>query len=114
MNPDGNQYSWYENGEAKGIAAARCVGKLQRIAVIDDGVTVKEILNNEWPNAENCVGERYGRNVCRDWSNENVDGALLMTYTAQKLARDDTQKPPPRGSCARCIDVPADGRTLRG
>ena len=22
---------------------------------------------------------------------ENVDGALLMTYTAQKLARDDTQ-----------------------
>ncbi len=27
MNPDGNQYSWYENGEAKGIAAARCVGK---------------------------------------------------------------------------------------
>ena len=27
MNPDGNPYSWYENGEVKGIAAARCVGK---------------------------------------------------------------------------------------
>lgn len=58
-------------------------GKLQRIAVIDDGVTVKEILNNEWPkDTDECVQRLV---------NENVDGALLMTYTAQKLARDDTQ-----------------------
>ena len=58
-------------------------GKLQRIAVIDDRVTVKEILNNEWPkDTDECVQRLV---------NENVDGALLMTYTAQKLARDDTQ-----------------------
>ena len=58
-------------------------GKLQRIVVIDDGVTVKEILNNEWPkDTDECVQRLV---------NENVDGALLMTYTAQKLARDDTQ-----------------------
>ena len=58
-------------------------GKLQRIAVIDDGVTVKEILNNEWPkDTDECVQRLV---------NENVDGALLMTYTAQKLARDDMQ-----------------------
>ena len=58
-------------------------GKLQRIAVIDDSVTVKEILNNEWPkDTVECVQRLV---------NENVDGALLMTYTAQKLARDDTQ-----------------------
>ena len=58
-------------------------GKLQRIAVIDDSVTVKEILNNEWPkDTDECVQRLV---------NENVDGALLMTYTAQKLARDDTQ-----------------------
>ena len=58
-------------------------GKLQRIAVIDDGVTVKEILNNEWPkDTDECVQRLV---------NENVDGALLMTYTAQRLARDDMQ-----------------------
>ena len=58
-------------------------GKLQRIAVIDDSVTVKEILNNEWPkDTDECVQRLV---------NENVDGALLMTYTAQKLARDDMQ-----------------------
>lgn len=58
-------------------------GKLQRIAVIDDSVKVKEILNNEWPkDTDECVQRLV---------NENVDGALLMTYTAQKLARDDTQ-----------------------
>lgn len=58
-------------------------GKLQRIAVIDDSVMVKEILNNEWPkDTDECVQRLV---------NENVDGALLMTYTAQKLARDDTQ-----------------------
>ena len=83
-------------------------GKLQRIAVIDDGVTVKEILNNEWPNAE-IVSVKDTDECVQRLVNENVDGALLMTYTAQKLARDDTH-----GSCARCIDVPADGRTLRG
>ena len=65
-------------------------GKLQRIAVIDDGVTVKEILNNEWPNAE-IVSMKDTDECVQRLVNENVDGALLMTYTAQKLARDDTQ-----------------------
>ncbi len=158
MNPDGNPYSWYENGEAKGIAAdlfrrtaeqlgldyeivsvkdraeylemlssgavdvwmdmdgddvhqgdskykmtepymnttvsilrrRGASGKLQRIAVIDDGVTVKEILSNEWPNAE-IVSVKDTDECVQKLVNENVDGALLMTYTAQKLARDDTQ-----------------------
>lgn len=65
-------------------------GKLQRIVVIDDGVTVKEILNNEWPNAE-IVSVKDTDECVQRLVNENVDGALLMTYTAQKLARDDTQ-----------------------
>ena len=50
--------------------------------VIDDGVTVKEILNNEWPNAEI---------VSVKDTDECVQRLVLMTYTAQKLARDDTQ-----------------------
>lgn len=65
-------------------------GKLQRIAVIDDSVTVKEILNNEWPNAE-IVSVKDMDECVQRLVNENVDGALLMTYTAQKLTRDDTQ-----------------------
>ena len=65
-------------------------GKLQRIAVIDDGVTVKEILNNEWSNAE-IVSVKDTDECVQRLVNENVDGALLMTYTAQKLARDDMQ-----------------------
>lgn len=65
-------------------------GKLQRIAVIDDSVTVKEILNNEWSNAE-IVSVKDTDECVQRLVNENVDGALLMTYTAQKLARDDMQ-----------------------
>ena len=52
--------------------------------VIDDGVTVKEILNNEWPNAE-IVSVKDTDECVQRLVNENVDGALLM------LARDDTQ-----------------------
>lgn len=74
-------------------------GKLQRIAVIDDSVTVKEILNNEWPkDTDECVQRLV---------NENVDGALLMTYTAQKLARDDTQ------NRLRVEAVPGESMSLR-
>ncbi|WP_156338062.1 hypothetical protein [Fusicatenibacter saccharivorans] len=72
-----------KTGRQKELRRRGASGKLQRIAVIDDSVTVKEILNNEWPkDTDECVQRLV---------NENVDGALLMTYTAQKLARDDTQ-----------------------
>ena len=158
MNPDGNPYSWYEDGEAKGIAAdlfrktaerlgldyeivqvkdraeylemissgavdvwmdmdgddvhqgesnykmtepymntttsilrrRGASGKLQKIAVIDDGITAKEILSTEWPNATIVMVEDTDECV-QKLATEEVDGALLMTYTAQKLARDDTQ-----------------------
>lgn len=74
-----------KTGRQKELRRRGASGKLQRIAVIGDGVTVKEILNNEWPkDTDECVQRLV---------NENVDGALLMTYTAQKLARDDTQNP---------------------
>ena len=53
-------------------------------------MTVKEILNNEWPNAE-IVSMKDTDECVQRLVNANVDGALLMTYTAPKLARDDTQ-----------------------
>lgn len=79
-----------KTGRQKELRRRGASGKLQRIAVIDDGVTVKEILNNEWSNAE-IVSVKDTDECVQRLVNENVDGALLMTYTAQKLARDDMQ-----------------------
>lgn len=157
MNPDGNPYSWYEDGEAHGIVADLFTatakklgldyeivpvsdnseyeellnsgsvdiwmdlnsyyedegeykykitapylttsvsvvhrrgssGKMKRIAIIGDNIATNEIISSVWPDAEivslNSVYE------CSQQIIENkIDGALLMSYTAQKLARDDT------------------------
>ena len=73
-----------KTGRQKELRRRGASGKLQRIAVIDDGVTVKEILNNEWPNAE-IVSVKDTDECVQRLVNENVDGALLMTYTAQRL-----------------------------
>lgn len=158
MNPDGNPYSWYEDGQAKGIAADifRAVaqrlgldheiipvsdraeytellksgeadiwmdmdhyygegqvkykmtdpylkttvsvlkrrgssGKIERLAIVDDkDISVKEMVSNTWPDAE-VVKVSDNKQCAKEILNGNVDGALLLTYTAQKLARDDIQ-----------------------
>lgn len=157
MNPDAAPYSWYENGEAKGILAdifrttaenlgldyeilpvndmeayrkmildgtvdiwmdmdnayeeftnykitdpylATTVsllhrrgvssGKMQTIAIVENNTSVRRTIAANWPEAEiivvnsleECVGEiLHGR----------ADGALLMTYKAQRLAQQDVQ-----------------------
>lgn len=159
MNPDGKPYSWYEDGEARGIAAdmfravARKLGlsyeilevsdrteymealssgdvdiwidmdcyyeeegvikykmtdpyltttvsvlrrrgssgKVKSLAIVDgNDISVKEILAVTWPDAEVVDAEDNGQCV-KEILNGNVDGALLLTYTAQKLAREDVQ-----------------------
>lgn len=65
-------------------------GKLKKIAVIDDGTSMREILDNEWPNATVLTMENT-EECLQKLGAEEVDGVLLMSYTAQKLARDDTQ-----------------------
>lgn len=158
MNPDANPYSWYENGEAKGIVAdifkktaetlgldyeivptsdreeylqkiENCEadiwmdissygnekevsgykttntymnttisilrnrgssGKIQKIAVMNNNVAAREIISDTWPNAE--VTELSNTRECvQKILSGSVDGALIMTYAAQKLARDDVQ-----------------------
>ena len=158
MNPDGVPYSWYEDGEARGIAAdifaataeelgleyeivpvadrqeylntlengdadvwldlcyydekestARykvtssylstsvsvlrsrgASGKIQKMAVIDDNASVQELIHQDWPDAE--IVEIDGTETgIQKILNGTVDGVLLMTYTAQKLAKDDIQ-----------------------
>lgn len=158
MNPDANPYSWYENGEACGIAAdifrataealelpyeivpvaskeeyealveagdvdiwmdmsggnedetgcryrltepylsttvsvLRVRGaseKIERLVADDEHISVREIVSSVWPDMEFTVvgmAEKCAQQVLAG----EADAALLMTYTAQRLARDDLQ-----------------------
>ena len=158
MNPDSEPYSWYEDGEAKGIAAdifrntaeklgldyeiipvsdreeylqkinageadvwldmhsydedkestgykttdsymnttvsilrnRGSSGKVTKLAVLDNTISMKEIVSETWPEAE--VVELANTSQCvQHILDGSVDGALLMTYTGQKLARTDVQ-----------------------
>ncbi len=158
MNPDTSPYSWYENGQAHGIAAdffratAEELGldyeivpvadrkeylaalasgdidiwmdfnggdeaenvykykttnsyltttvsvlrnrdaseKIHRLAVINSNTAVREILSTTWPDAEVFMVSDTKQCV-KELADGKVDGALLMTYTAQKLSSDDIQ-----------------------
>ena len=65
-------------------------GKFRKLALVNDNISMREIVSEMWPgveivildNNEDCVGEITAG---------NVDGALLMSYTAQELARNDVQ-----------------------
>ena len=65
-------------------------GKIKKLAVIDDNTAVKEILTQNWPNAKIITVDNTKQCIDQIVSG-NVDGAFLMSYTAQKLSRDDVQ-----------------------
>ena len=158
MNPDANPYSWYENGEAYGIAAdifkatakklnlkyeivpvstqkeyekainsgaidiwidqegyydddqARkykitdsyltssvsvlrrrgVTTKIKKIVVKNENIEVKEIVSSLWPSAKIVKADTL-EECKKKVLNGEVDGALLLTYTAQKLAGEDIQ-----------------------
>ena len=158
MNPDAKPYSWYEGGEARGIAAdvfratARELGlsyeilpvssreeyksmveagqvdvwidmdscyepvkssrykmtpayltttmsvlrargateKIEKIAVDGDHFSVREVIGNTWPKAEVLVADSLEE--CKKLVvTGQADGALLMSYSAQLLSREDVQ-----------------------
>lgn len=158
MNPNRNPYSWYENGEGKGIVAdifaltatklgldyeivpvaskekyekmlesgevdiwldvdsyyddegkykykitdsyltttvsvlrrRGSSGKNNKIGVIDNNIAIKEIVASTWPNAD-IIPMENPQQCVQDIINEKIDCGLMMSYTAQKIARDDTQ-----------------------
>ena len=158
MNPDNNPYSWYEDGEAYGIAAdifketARELNlpyeiipvstqeeytdlvnsggvdvwmdmdtcyedetgakykitgpymtttmsvlrgrgasdRITQLVVNDDHIAIREVISEIWPNAEITVVDSLAKCKAMVISGE-ADGALLMSYAAQKLSRDDVQ-----------------------
>ena len=65
-------------------------GKLNKIGVLEDNFAMKEIVDSAWPNAEIVLLKNTDQCVGKIVSGE-IDGALLMSYTAQKTARDDDQ-----------------------
>ena len=172
MNPDNAPYSWYEDGEARGIAAdlfravaqelqvpyeivpvadktaytklvssgqvdiwididsenentgrykltdayltttlsvLRARGateKIERLAVEEDNINVREIVSAHWPNAVLLVKDSLEACKKAVLSGE-ADGALLMSYAAQKLSQDDVR------NRLRAEIVPGAGLTLQ-
>lgn len=75
------------------VSALRLRGsseKMTKLVTDSDNVAVREILSAIWPSAEVTVADSLDE--CKQKVLDgDADGALLMSYTAQKLARDDVQ-----------------------
>ncbi len=159
MDPDKKPYSWYEDGEGKGIAAdifretakqlgldyeivpvstreeylevlkngavdiwmdmdsyyedenigtkykitdpylvtsvsvlrnRGAFGKIEKLAVVEDNMAMQEILSQTWPDAE-AVTVADTKACIDEITSGNVNGAMMMTYMAQKIVHDDIQ-----------------------
>ena len=64
--------------------------KIQKIAVTDNNTSVKEIVSSTWPEAE-IIEAEDNQECINDLVKGNADAALMMSYTAQKIAGDDLQ-----------------------
>ena len=65
-------------------------GKMSRIGVLEENLAMKEIVDSAWPNADLILLENTEQCIRKIISGE-IDAALMMSYTAQKAARDDIQ-----------------------
>lgn len=64
--------------------------KIKNLVVEDDGIAMKEIISSTWPDANVQVVDSL--ETCKDMViNGKADGALLLSYTAQLLAREEVQ-----------------------
>ena len=64
--------------------------KIERLVVADDGIAFREIISSVWPDAELTVMDTP-QECAQAVLNGNADGALMMSYMAQRLAREDVQ-----------------------
>lgn len=65
-------------------------GKMNKIGVMDNNIAVKEIISSLWPEAEIIPMDTTDQSV-EEIINGKIDCVLMMGYSAQKIARDDTQ-----------------------
>ena len=68
----------------------RDTSRIQKLVVMSYDLVVKEIIAANWPEAEVITVDTTGE-CFRSVVSGETDAALLTTYTAQKLARDDVQ-----------------------
>lgn len=64
--------------------------KIEKVVIRNDDIAVREIISSMWPKAEILVVDSL-EDCRREVLNGSADGALLLSYTAQKIARDDIQ-----------------------
>ena len=64
--------------------------KIEKIVLKDDCIAVREIIDANWPKAEVTVMDT-SEECQQAVLNGTADGALLMTYTAQSISREDVQ-----------------------
>ena len=92
-DPVGNRYKCTEPYLSTTVSIISSRGsskKITRLAVDDDHTAIKEIVSGLWQDAELTVLD--STDACVDQViSGNADAALLMSYTAQRLARDDIQ-----------------------
>ena len=62
--------------------------RIERLVTDDAHITMREILSSVWPAVEITVAHSLSECTQKVLSGE-ADGALLMSYAAQKIARDD-------------------------
>ena len=88
-----NKYKITDTYLTTTVSALRLRGeseKMTRLVTDSDNIATREILSTIWPSAEVTVVDSLDE--CKQKVlNGDADGALLMSYTAQKLARDDVQ-----------------------
>lgn len=65
-------------------------GKINRIGVIENNIDIKEITASIWPEAEIILLENT-KECIKKLVDEKIDGVLMLSYSAQKVARDDMQ-----------------------
>ncbi len=64
--------------------------KIEKLAVEDNGIAAREIISAVWPDVEILI-LNTPQECAQAVLNGRADGALLMSYTAQKLAVEDMQ-----------------------
>lgn len=65
-------------------------GKIKSVAVLSNDIEMKEIVLATWPKAEIVLLDSSEQCI-EELVDGKIDGALLLGYRAQKIARDDTR-----------------------
>ena len=66
------------------------VGKINKVGVTENNIAIQEIISSTWPSAQTILVE--DRDQCaKKIVNGEIDCALMMSYSAQKIAYDDAQ-----------------------